>query len=97
MRGQAELTAPELAVVLGTRAALGIGLGFLLANRFSEDQRRTIGWTLLGGAFAAAALAYELFGRPRPFTLAWGSERDEGRSSSKSNELLSREMMRVGD
>ena len=35
------------AFVLGTRAAVGVGLGLLLANRFSEEQRRAIGGTLV--------------------------------------------------
>jgi hypothetical protein len=33
--------------VAGTRAALGAGLGLLLADRFSEGERRAIGWTLV--------------------------------------------------
>jgi hypothetical protein len=77
MKGKAELTIPETALVLGTRAALGIGLGMLLANRFSLEQRRAIGGTLLlAGAFSAAVLASELFGKPRAFTVSFGSDRD---------------------
>jgi hypothetical protein len=30
---------PELALVAGTRAVLGAGIGLLLADRFSDDQR----------------------------------------------------------
>ena len=44
---EAHVTLPELALVAGTRAALGGGLGLLLADRLSAEQRRAIGWTLL--------------------------------------------------
>jgi multisubunit Na+/H+ antiporter MnhB subunit len=75
MRGEAELTAPEVAFVLGTRAAVGIGLGMLLASQFPEAERRAVGWTLLlAGAFAGAVLGAELFGNPRRFKLEFGQQ-----------------------
>jgi hypothetical protein len=40
------LSIPEIALIGGTRAALGAGLGLLLADRLSRDQRQAIGWTL---------------------------------------------------
>jgi hypothetical protein len=59
-----EITLPELILVAGTRATVGAGLGLLLANRLSEDQRRTVGWTLfLLGALSTIPLAFEVFGR----------------------------------
>ena len=39
---ETRITLPELALVAGTRGALGAGLGLLLANRLSEEQRRVI-------------------------------------------------------
>jgi hypothetical protein len=76
MRGEAQMTVPEVARVLGTRAAIGIGVGLLLASRFSAEERRSVGWTLLlAGAFSGAVLALELFGWPRPFTLRFGPGR----------------------
>ena len=58
------ITLPELALIAGTRAAAGAGLGLLLANRLSESQRRAVGWTLLlVGAISTMPLALEVFGR----------------------------------
>jgi hypothetical protein len=60
---QARITLPELALVAGTRAALGAGLGLLLADRLSPDQRRAVGWTLfLVGALSTIPLAFEVLG-----------------------------------
>ena len=42
------LTIPEIGLIGGTRVALGAGIGLLLAERLNKDQRRGIGWTLLG-------------------------------------------------
>jgi hypothetical protein len=54
----------ELDLVAGTRAALGFGLGLLLAGRLSQDQRRTIGWTLfLVGLVSTIPLAVDIIGR----------------------------------
>jgi hypothetical protein len=87
MRGEAEMTAPEFALVLGTRAALGVGLGLLVGNRLSDEQRRAVGWTLLlAGAFTATILGLELFGRPRPFRLAFGYE--QGRAGLSPNQEI---------
>jgi len=53
------LSIPEVAVIAGTRAALGAGIGLLLADRLDRDQRRAIGWTLfaVGAASTAPILA----------------------------------------
>ena len=58
MKAEAQMTAPELVRVLGTRAALGIGLGLLLANAFSfAEKRSAVGWTLLAvGTVMGASL-----------------------------------------
>jgi hypothetical protein len=74
MRGEAQFDLPEVALVLGTRAALGIGAGLLIANCMTEEQRTAVGRTLLlVGGIAGAALAWELFGRPRPISLSFGA------------------------
>jgi len=66
---ETRLTFAELALIAGTRAALGAGLGLLLANRLSERQRRTLGWTLfLAGAASTIPLAAKVLGRSRPAT-----------------------------
>jgi hypothetical protein len=59
---------PELALVAGTRAALGMGLGLLLADRLNDQQRRAVGWTLfVVGALTTIPLAMEVLGKsPAP-------------------------------
>ena len=41
------LSIPEIALIGGTRAALGAGVALLLADRLSNEQRKAVGWTLL--------------------------------------------------
>ena len=41
------LTLPELALLAGTRAALGAGVGLLLGEKLKPEQRQAVGWTLL--------------------------------------------------
>jgi len=61
---ETRVSLPELALIAGTRAALGAGLGFLLANRLPPDQRKAVGWTLLLiGAMTTIPLAFEVLGR----------------------------------
>jgi hypothetical protein len=63
---ETKITLPELALVAGTRAALGAGLGLLLADRLSDDSRRAVGWTLfIVGALTTIPLAAEVFGHSR--------------------------------
>jgi hypothetical protein len=40
------LDLPELGMIVATRAILGAGIALLLADRFTKDERRTIGATL---------------------------------------------------
>ena len=42
-----DLNVPTLGFVVATRAALGVGIGLLLASRLPEDRRRTIGMSLV--------------------------------------------------
>jgi uncharacterized membrane protein YfcA len=58
------LTLPEIALLAGTRAALGAGVGLLLGERLSAEQRRAVGWTLLiVGLLTTLPLALEVFGK----------------------------------
>ena len=41
------LTIPDLALIAGTRIALGAGIGLLLADKLNEDTRKGAGWALL--------------------------------------------------
>lgn len=63
---QVSVTVPELALIAGTRAALGAGIALLLSDWLTAEQRRAIGWTLLAvGAVSTLPLAAEVFGRNR--------------------------------
>jgi len=80
------LSLPELALIAGTRAALGAGLGLLLADRFTGDQRRAVGWTLLAvGVFSTIPLAADVILRDEPPA----TERYESPTSPGEQELLS--------
>jgi hypothetical protein len=75
MRGEAEFTVPELIRVVSTRAAIGVGLGLVLADSIPKNSRRAVGWTmLLGGVFSATAFALEVFGQPKSFTLRFDTK-----------------------
>jgi hypothetical protein len=69
------VTLPELGLIAGTRAALGAGLGLLLADRLNPDQRRAVGWTLLAvGVLTTVPLAAEvIFGHESSETKASGT------------------------
>jgi len=59
-----ELTLPELGLIAGTRGMLGAGVGLLMADRFNDDKRKAIGWTLLAiGAISTIPLAIEVLGK----------------------------------
>jgi hypothetical protein len=61
---KAEVTLPDLALIVGTRAMAGAGIALLFADRLSKDQRKAIGWTLtLIGAVTTIPLAISLFGK----------------------------------
>jgi hypothetical protein len=63
---EVHVTLPELALLVGTRAALGAGLGLLLADRLPKSQREAAGWVLLlVGALTTAPLAFEVLGKVR--------------------------------
>ncbi|HWE40361.1 MAG TPA: hypothetical protein VG406_27665 [Isosphaeraceae bacterium] len=73
---ETQLTLPELGLIAGTRAMLGAGLGLLLADRLSEDQRKAVGWTLvLVGALTTIPLALEVLGGSRSIELEGWTDR----------------------
>lgn len=58
------LTIPELALIAGTRVALGAGAALLAAGRLSRRQRAAAGWPLLLiGAASTVPLALLVLGR----------------------------------
>jgi len=55
-----DVTLPELALIAGTRAMLGAGIGLLLADKIPAEQRKAIGWTLtIIGAVTTIPLAMD--------------------------------------
>jgi hypothetical protein len=83
---ETRISLPELILVAGTRAALGAGLGLLLADRFSQQERRAIGWTLFFvGALTTIPLGFEVLGGGRLSTSNRWQEETTG-SRSEANE-----------
>jgi len=41
------VTLPEIGLIGGTRAALGVGVGLLLSDRMNRAQRERAAWALL--------------------------------------------------
>lgn len=60
------VTLPELGLIAGTRVALGIGVGLLLAGRLEPQSRRAAGAALLAvGALSTIPLAVGVLGGRR--------------------------------
>jgi hypothetical protein len=82
------VTLPEIGLIAGTRAALGAGIGLLLADRLNDDQRRAVGWTLFAvGALSTIPLvAHVILGQES----SDGPERHRGFAprSAREEELL---------
>jgi hypothetical protein len=58
------LSLPEIALLAGTRAALGGGVGLLLGDRLKPEQRQAVGWTLLlVGLLTTIPLALDVLGK----------------------------------
>jgi len=58
-------TIPEIVLIAGTRAALGAGLGLLIAGRLSSDVRKSAGWALLAvGALSTIPLVVDVVSKP---------------------------------
>jgi hypothetical protein len=59
-----KLSVTDVILIAGTRVALGIGIGLLLADRLNRDQRRAAGLALLGvGAATTIPLAISVIGK----------------------------------
>jgi hypothetical protein len=57
-----KVTIPELILVGGTRAAIGLGVGLLVKDKLNKDQRKAAGLALLLiGALSTIPLAIEIF------------------------------------
>jgi hypothetical protein len=66
MRKRFDLSLPEFGFVVGTRAALGAGIGLLASTRLCRRDRKRLGAALLAlGVLTTLPAAYLLFGRER--------------------------------
>jgi uncharacterized membrane protein YfcA len=58
-----KLSVPEVGLIAGTRAALGAGLGLLLGDLLSREQRKAVGWTLVAvGVITTVPLVAQVIG-----------------------------------
>ena len=58
-----KLTVPEIGLIAMTRVILGVGIGLLVSEKFNQDQRKGIGWTLLAvGALSTIPIAANVLG-----------------------------------
>jgi hypothetical protein len=86
---EARITLPELGMVAGTRAMGGIGLGLLLADRLSSEQRKAVGWTLLSvGILSTIPLAIEILGHSRSSALGLSQEKAARETGAELSERL---------
>ncbi len=62
---QRSFTIPEIMLIAGTRVALGIGLGLLIADKLSREARKGAGCALLAvGALSTIPLVVDVLGKP---------------------------------
>lgn len=67
------LSLPLVGLIGATRGMIGIGLGFLLAERLARDDRRKLGFALLAtGVASTVPLAIAVFRRSRAHLEAGG-------------------------
>ena len=60
------LTVPNIMLIAGTRVALGVGLGLLIADKLGRDARKSAGTALLAvGALSTVPLARHILGKNR--------------------------------
>ena len=61
-----EIPIPEIGLIAMTRGALGLGIGLLIADKMTCQQRKAAGVALVAiGVLTTIPLAIDLFGRRR--------------------------------
>ncbi len=59
-----KLSIAEIILLVGTRVALGAGIGLLLSSRLNNDQRKAAGWALaLVGGLTTIPLAMDVLSK----------------------------------
>lgn len=70
-RENVSLRIPEIGFIAGTRAALGAGLGLLLADKLNRGQRKRVGWVLVTiGAVTSIPIIVNVLQKRRPIDIA---------------------------
>jgi hypothetical protein len=83
------LSIPEVALIAGTRAALGAGVALLLGDRLTREQRQAVGWTLLGvGVTTTVPILLQLL-KAQP-DAADGANGAESAGASRARERIAR-------
>ncbi len=60
------ISIPELALIAGTRAALGAGIALLVGEQLTKEQKKAVGWTLfLVGAVTTVPLLANVIAKRR--------------------------------
>ena len=60
------LTIPEIVLIAGTRVAFGVGVGLLLSDKFSDDERKGAGWALAAvGALTTIPIVINVLEKPK--------------------------------
>jgi hypothetical protein len=58
------ISIPELALIAGTRAALGAGIALILGERLTKYQKKAVGWTLfLVGVVTTVPILADVIGK----------------------------------
>jgi hypothetical protein len=58
------VTIPELILIAGTRVALGVGIGLLLADKLTDKERKAAGWALVAVAgLSTVPIAMNVLGK----------------------------------
>jgi hypothetical protein len=61
---ETRLSMPELALIAGTRAALGAGAALILGDILTKEQKKAVGWTLfLVGVVTTIPILANVIGR----------------------------------
>jgi CBS domain-containing protein len=80
------ITLPELILIAGTRAAIGVGVGLLVKEKLNKDQRRGAGLALvILGGLSTIPLALGFFSK--------GDEKPDTRNDEKETEMKCSDVM----
>jgi len=61
---ETRISIPELALIAGTRAALGAGAALIFGEKLNKEQKKAVGWTLfLVGVVTTVPLLAGVIGR----------------------------------